>query len=1189
MLLKSLELHGFKSFPDKITLRFGNGITAVVGPNGSGKSNISDAVRWVLGEQSTKSLRGAKMEDVIFSGTSSRRAQGFAEVTLVIDNSDRRLSLDTDEVAVTRRYYRSGESEYQLNRATVRLKDIHELFMDTGLGRDGYSIIGQGRIADIVSSRSEDRREIFEEAAGISKFRYRKEEASRRLDKAEENLVRLRDILAELEAQIGPLAEQSEKAQKFLVLAAEKETLEIGLWLHALERSKNALREQERKIAVANGQYEDLARHLTDIEAEVERVYEQTQKITVQIDEIRRSAETREEQAARAESDAAVLENTIFHNGNMLEKLGQDLEAIRGAGRSIETEIARRRENIKSTKQRAEEKKDEFFALQASLSSLTEESGEHTKRLDELRRRSNELTAKAANARVEAVGAETALSQLRQRGGSVDAALAEKQDYIEKLTGETEAAKADLRETEETLLALSNTIKGYAMRVSSREEKAAGARAAAEKLSLSVREKQSRISVLTRMEQNLEGFAHSVKAVMQASEAGRLGGIHGPVSRLITTEKKYAAAIEIALGAAMQNIVVSSEGDAKRAIGFLKTAGVGRATFLPVTTIRGRTLNERGLSDCFGFVGVASDLVSFDPQYREIAQSLLGRTVVAEELDSAVNIARQYGYRFRVVTLDGQVVNAGGSLTGGSMAKSAGLLSRAAEIDGLKAQCAKTEEEHRRALQALKAAEEELSSAKADSLGAEGEYATAGEDKIRLEAELRRLSQLVSAAENDISGLEAERADSKGRMDALTARLQAAKELEEKLLAEVQACDGEIDSLTGEGARLSEKREALLEALSAARAEIASLEQEIESEEKAVEELGVRGESEEARVAGVQQEISRIEAENEAARGKIAELRESAEALRQSGRQSEARISGLRGEQASLEEKSRSLRALEKEKSCEREKLSGELARLTEQRAAMHKDYDDVQKKLYDEYGLTRHEAEQKGIVIEEPQKAQRRLTELKNQIRALGSVNVAAIDQYKEVSERYEFMSTQISDVENSRDELLRIIRDLTLNMKKLFEERFAAINSQFGVIFRDLFGGGSAELRLADPSDVLESGIDMLIQPPGKNVQNIDLFSGGEKALTAIALYFAILRVSPSPFCILDEIEAALDDVNVDRFAGYRRRMCGATQFIAITHRRGTMEEADMLYGVTMQEEGVSKLLSLNASEVSSRLGLK
>lgn len=435
MLLKSLELHGFKSFPDKITLRFGNGITAVVGPNGSGKSNISDAVRWVLGEQSTKSLRGAKMEDVIFSGTSSRRAQGFAEVTLVIDNSDRRLSLDTDEVAVTRRYYRSGESEYQLNRATVRLKDIHELFMDTGLGRDGYSIIGQGRIADIVSSRSEDRREIFEEAAGISKFRYRKEEASRRLDKAEENLVRLRDILAELEAQIGPLAEQSEKAQKFLVLAAEKETLEIGLWLHALERSKNALREQERKIAVANGQYEDLARHLTDIEAEVERVYEQTQKITVQIDEIRRSAETREEQAARAESDAAVLENTIFHNGNMLEKLGQDLEAIRGAGRSIETEIARRRENIKSTKQRAEEKKDEFFALQASLSSLTEESGEHTKRLDELRRRSNELTAKAANARVEAVGAETALSQLRQRGGSVDAALAEKQDYIEKLTG----------------------------------------------------------------------------------------------------------------------------------------------------------------------------------------------------------------------------------------------------------------------------------------------------------------------------------------------------------------------------------------------------------------------------------------------------------------------------------------------------------------------------------------------------------------------------------------------------------------------------------------------------------------------------------------------------------------------------------------------------------------------------------
>lgn len=1189
MLLKSLELHGFKSFPDKITLRFGSGITAVVGPNGSGKSNISDAVRWVLGEQSTKSLRGAKMEDVIFSGTSSRRAQGFAEVTLTIDNSDRRLPLDTDEVAVTRRYYRSGESEYQLNRATVRLKDVHELFMDTGLGRDGYSIIGQGRIADIVSSRSEDRREIFEEAAGISKFRYRKEEASRRLDKAEENLVRLRDILAELEAQLGPLAEQSEKAQKFLVLASEKETLEIGLWLHALERSKNALREQERKITVANGQYEDLARHLTDIEAEAERVYEQTQQIAVQIDEVRRSAEAREEQAARAESDAAVLQNTIFHNGNMLEKLRQDLEAIRGAGRSIETEIARRREAIEGARRRAEEKKGEFLSLQGSLSSLAEESGEHTKRLDELRRLSNELTAKAANARVEAVGAETALAQLRQRGGSVDAALAEKQAYIEKLRGEASAVESDLRGTEEALLALSNTIKGYAMRVSSREEKAAAARAAAEKLSLSVREKQSRISMLTRMEQNLEGFAHSVRAVMQASEAGRLGGIHGPVSRLITTEKQYAAAIEIALGAAMQNIVVSSEGDAKRAIGFLKSAGVGRATFLPVTTIRGRTLNERGLSDCFGFVGIASELVSFDPQYREIAQSLLGRTVVAEELDSAVNIARQYGYRFRVVTLDGQVVNAGGSLTGGSMAKSAGLLSRAAEIEGLKAQCAKTEEEHKRALQTLKAAEEELSSARADSLGAEGEYATAGEDKIRLEAEQKRLLELISAAENDISGLEAEKTDAAGRVAQLASRLQAAKELEEKLLEEARGCDGEIDSLTGTGAELAKKREALLEALSSARAGIASLEQEIESEEKAVEELGVRGQSEEARVFGVQQEMARIDAENEAARKKIDELAQTAQDLRQSGRKSEETINGLRQEQASLEEKSRSLRALEKEKSYEREKVSGELARLTEQRASMHRDHDDVLKKLYDEYGLTRHEAEQKGIVIEEPQKAQRRLTELKNQIRALGSVNVAAIDQYKEVSGRYEFMNAQISDVEKSRGELLRIIHDLTLNMKKLFEERFAAINSQFGVIFRDLFGGGSAELRLADPSDVLESGIDMLIQPPGKNVQNIDLFSGGEKALTAIALYFAILRVSPSPFCILDEIEAALDDVNVDRFAGYLRRMCGNTQFIAITHRRGTMEEADILYGVTMQEEGVSKLLFLNASEVSSRLGLK
>lgn len=1189
MLLKSLEIQGFKSFPDKTVLSFGQGITAVVGPNGSGKSNISDAIRWVLGEQSSKSLRGSKMEDVIFNGTSSRRAVGFAEVSLTVDNSARKLDFDADDVKVTRRYYRSGESEYLLNGASVRLRDIQMLFMDTGLGRDGYSIIGQGRIGDIVASKSEERREIFEEAAGISKYRYRKNEAERRLNAAEDNLLRLRDIVRELEERVGPLKIQADKARKYLALAGEKKELEIGLWLRTIEQSRETLRDLSAKLELARTQYDAAGHAVEEIDARIDEIAENAQRLTVRMDEVRQDARRFEEEAARCESDAGLLRNDIFHNTETITRLRAQLEQSETGGEGILRDIAAREEAIAEKKGTAADAEEKRRALEEELAGLVESHNTYSGRIETLSQEASALALRLSDIRVRSVTSESSLGEITMRLSQLAASISLR-------AGQNAAAEKELAQRrEEWQLAceraeeLQNTLAGYEMRYRSRASKLEAAKEEANKRNLDAGEKSRRVRLLEEMERNLEGFAQSVKAVMKQAERGELPGIHGPVSRLIQAGSAYALAVETALGAAAQNVVCDREEDAKEAIRYLKETKGGRATFLPLTSVKGNLLSENGLEGETGFIGLASSLVEADPRYAGVVRSLLGRTAVAEDLDSAVRIAKKYHYRFRIVSLDGQVVNAGGSMTGGSSVKGAGMLSRRAEIERLKKEAGFLAEKARQAQEEVARLSQDTAAAEAALTGARGELSSAGEEKIRLEGEVRRLTEQAAAAKRELEEGEAEQASLHERAEeyrriSIEAEDEAAEARQQK-----ERVETELRSLSGNREELSRRREELSAGIGEMRLQTLAIEKEIEAEHAAIADLRARLADEE----GARDSLRRQEAElrdiNKTLDERAAALTEQAGSLRTQAAGTQGRIEELMAERAKGEAEQALLRQQSRDKADEREKAGLEAARIEEKCHTVGREADDVTRRLYEEYELTRSEAEATVQPAEDIPAATRRLSDLKNRIRALGSVNVDAIEEYREVSERYEFLNAQVKDVETSKEELHRLISDLTVQMREIFIDRFRQINYNYGIVFTEMFGGGKGELKLTDPDDILGSGIEMHVQPPGKVILNLDVLSGGEKALAAIALLFAILKVTPSPFCVLDEIEAALDDVNVDRYAQYLRRMSGNSQFIVITHRRGTMEEADVLYGVTMQEQGVSKLLELRASEVEEKLGIR
>lgn len=1188
MILKALEMQGFKSFPDKTVLEFNKGITAVVGPNGSGKSNISDAVRWVLGEQSTKTLRGSKMEDVIFSGTDVRKAKGFAEVTLRLDNTDRSLNKDSDEVSVTRRYYRSGDSEYLVNGESARLRDVNELFMDTGLGRDGYSIVGQGKIADMVSPKASERRDMLEEAAGISHFRYRRGDAIKRLAQAEENLVRLRDILSELESRVGPLKAQSEKAQKFIVFAGERKNLEIGIWLNTIDKTGEKMRDQEHKIEIAEASHKEAQDELSKIGEMIDKAADGTRDINIKLEEIRNSASGFEEKLSDIDSQIKVAENSILHNNETIERINRDKAAENETEQNIDAAVSAAIECI----QKAEEQIDDATRQMDELSKQEEtyrlSSSEFSDRAAALSGEISALSVRLADCRVTAETANSSIEEIRSRISVIDESMGTRKDDYDALLKRKADAEASLKEIQDEIVSVKNAIDGYTLRFENRGKKADSVRLAIDEKQRELHKGQDRVRLLEDLEKNMEGYFGAVKAVMKESGRGALRGIHGPVSQLITVKEKYSAAIETALGAAVQHIVVDNETDAKRAMGFLKEHRAGRATFLPITAIKGRVLSEQGLDDQYGFVSIASDLVSYDNKYSEIIRWLLGRTAVAEDIDSAIVIAKKYSYRFRIVTLDGQVINAGGSMTGGSRVQNAGILSRGNEIERLKGSLASMQKELDGMLSDYKLLSEDASAAKAELEGAEGDLLRAKEENIRREGELKLASDKLSSVSSGVKELLTEKETLEKRIESVSSGAEAARSQIDELKETLENKEKELESITGDSKTLQKNREEVASKAAEIRLRIVSLQKDVEANTDEVTRLKNRKTGHLDRLSELDGEIREIEEKNDELRALTERLSADEKALKANHGDAQNQINELISQRDELEKQANDLRLHERAKSEERERLSGDIARLEERKIAMRNEYDNLTSKLYDEYQLTRREAAALEIEIDDYSLAAKRLAELKSQIRALGSVNVSAIEEYKEVSERYEFLSGQISDVETSRAELNKMIDDLTGKMAEQFREQFNRINSCFGQTFIELFGGGKAELRLEDERDVLGSDIEIKVQPPGKNVQNINLLSGGEKGLSAIALLFAILKVTPAPFCIFDEVEAALDDVNVSRYAQYVRRMTKNTQFILITHRRGTMEEADVLYGVTMQEKGVSKLLELKTAEMAKKLGL-
>ncbi len=1188
MILKALEMQGFKSFPDKTVLEFNKGITAVVGPNGSGKSNISDAVRWVLGEQSTKTLRGSKMEDVIFSGTDVRKAKGFAEVTLRLDNTDRSLNKDSDEVSVTRRYYRSGDSEYLVNGESARLRDVNELFMDTGLGRDGYSIVGQGKIADMVSPKASERRDMLEEAAGISHFRYRRGDAIKRLAQAEENLVRLRDILSELESRVGPLKAQSEKAQKFIVLAGERKNLEIGIWLNTIDKTGEKMRDQEHKIEIAEASHKEAQDELSKIGEMIDKAADGTRDINIKLEEIRNSASGFEEKLSDIDSQIKVAENSILHNNETIERINRDKAAENETEQNIDAAVSAAQECIQKAEEQIADATRQMDELSKQEETYRLNSSEFSDRAAALSGEISALSVRLADCRVTAETANSSIEEIRSRISAIDESMGTRKDDYDALLKRKADAEAELKEIQDEIVSVKNAIDGYTLRFENRGKKADSVKLAIDEKQRELHKGQDRVRLLEDLEKNMEGYFGAVKAVMKESGRGALRGIYGPVSQLITVKDKYSAAIETALGAAVQNIVVDNETDAKRAMGFLKEHRAGRATFLPITAIKGRVLSEQGLDDQYGFVSIASELVSYDNKYSEIIRWLLGRTAVAEDIDSAIAIAKKYSYRFRIVTLDGQVINAGGSMTGGSRVQNAGILSRGNEIERLKGSLASMQKELDGMLSDYKLLSEDASAAKAELEGAEGDLLRAKEENIRREGELKLASDKLSSVSSGVKELLEEKETLEKRIESVSSGAEAARSQIDELKETLENKEKELESITGDSKTLQKNREEVASKAAEIRLRIVSLQKDVEANTDEITRLKNRKTGHLDRLSELDGEIREIEEKNDELRALTERLSADEKALKANHGDAQNQINELISQRDELEKQANDLRLHERAKSEERERLSGDIARLEERKIAMRNEYDNLTSKLYDEYQLTRREAAALEIEIDDYSLAAKRLSELKSQIRALGSVNVSAIEEYKEVSERYEFLSGQINDVETSRAELNKMIDDLTGKMAEQFREQFNRINSCFGQTFIELFGGGKAELRLEDERDVLGSDIEIKVQPPGKNVQNINLLSGGEKGLSAIALLFAILKVTPAPFCIFDEVEAALDDVNVSRYAQYVRRMTKNTQFILITHRRGTMEEADVLYGVTMQEKGVSKLLELKTAEMAKKLGL-
>ncbi len=1172
MYLKSLEIHGFKSFPDKIKLTFDKGLTAVVGPNGSGKSNIGDSVRWVLGEQSTKTLRGNKMEDVIFSGTVTRKPMGFASVTLNIDNSDGTLQNMAEEVSVTRKLYRNGDSDYLINGKSVRLKDINELFMDTGLGRDGYSIIGQGRIAEIVSAKG-NRRDIFEEASGISKFRYRKVEAERKLTSVQENLVRLTDILSELESRVEPLRIQSQKAEKFLVLSEEKKKLEVSVWVNRLDDMNLKLQQLEEEILISHTEYENIERDIHQQECALEDCYRKMQESTIRSDEIRRKMIEEEQNSSELKSEIAVLENDIKHSEISIISTEQSISEME---KNIELLNVKHKNAIENISHLEKERKKIADKISSSEEKLIKAENEN-KRIDDesdksavytnnLRIKQSECILSRSTAEKIISEEEERLSVLRDNITEYNAKISEYSEKIKNSENQLDKIRKQYAESEKSLL---ESEKVYI----SKKEKYEKFTAELERLEFEIRDRQQRVRILYDLEKNMEGFAGSVKSVVRAG----INGVCGTVAQNMNVGQKYAVAIETALGGAMQNIIVENENVAKQCIGFLKNQRAGRATFLPVTSIKGHELNEQGLANCNGFISIASQIIECDSKFSGIMSFLLGRTVIAENIDTATNIAKKYNYRFRIVTVDGQVINSGGSFTGGSVQKNSGIITRKNEISSLNSDINRLSAERSALNKKIEGLYIEVKNLSVENENVKSAMASLENEDSRLVAEISGLKvlsgQIDSHNGNTIRLID----ESESKIFSAKQEIDSYQKVLDELLEKISVAETETSQEQSVKETLRKNISELTEEISELKICFAEISKDIQSQNEDVSRMAKNliefdGNKKTflENTETLKQSIIEKKSEIDSIKNKLDSLNDNTSAYLNQIRQYQA----IHTEQNKLvNEFQRKLKLL----NADKERFSGEITRLEERKENITHDFDNIIKQLFEVYELTRSEAIEIADKIDDIFIAQKSLSEVKNKIKALGSVNVDSIQEYKEVSERYSFMSEQISDIQKSKSELEKIISGLTEEMKRIFTESFQIINDNFKNIFVELFGGGKAELILTDPENVLTSGIEIKVAPPGKVIKNLISLSGGEQSFVAIAIYFAILKLRPAPFCILDEIDAALDEVNVKKYAQYLKRFTDTTQFVLVTHRRSAMEEANVLYGVTMQEDGISKLLKM------------
>lgn len=1187
MYLKRLEMQGFKSFAEKIKLDFNCGITAVVGPNGSGKSNIADAIRWVLGEQSVKTLRGSKMEDVIFAGTEHRKPLGFAEVTIVLDNSDSTLPIDYEEVAITRRVYRSGESEYLINKTNCRLKDITELLLDTGIGRDGYSVIGQGRIDEILSTRSEDRRQIFEEASGIMKYKVRKHDAEKKLELTRQNLERINDIIAELESQLEPLREQSEKARRFLDLREELKVLEVNVYLDSMKKFRDRLEVMDKQLKTVQDQINDENNKLDEITRSNKEKTDLLKSMDERLEEAKQLFYEMEGNLERCSSEIKLNQEKIANLMQNIERLDTEKAELREKIEVLETEEAGKKDRLKYLERQLEEYSAKLAGFEKQMEELLKTLDEEERSIELLKSEIMDKMDIQSDKKLQISNLRSHIENMQKRQRSIDTEVY--QNVVEK-----DREKMKKEELTESIRNAEQHIKGHKEKLSGlfreREETdkmLAELRMKQAKINSDIQSKSSRVRTLREMEQKLEGYNRSVREVLQACHAspqfGR--GIHGALAQLIEVDRKYETAIEISLGGALQNIVTQTEEDAKKAIEFLKKNKLGRATFLPIRSVEGRGFDNQTMArikQCEGFCGVASELVSHDSVYTGIIRNLLGKVVVIDNLDNGIKMARKFRYSFRIVTLDGDLLNTGGAMSGGSLEnRGTGILTRNREISEL---------------------DEELKSLRQQETGV-------SKDIKQLTEDISRIDSDISSIENEIKNNELVKirdeshlAQTDENLEKLTARMEMLRQEKEQLEREIKETGNELTKYELELLQIEEE-------ISEAKKTVAEFQEKHKEDQAArdalhtdITDYKISVNSIKESIAGVNESSDRIHTEKENMVMSITKKESEQERFREEIKKLEEQIEGLN--------------ARIKKHSEERSGRSFEIDRLTEERKILEEDIYDIvnkindtnktilllqeeysrtevrktrleaemealQDRIWNEYELTYSSAMELKKDVGSLTSAQRRINEIKNMIKELGPINVAAIDDYIKTKDRYEFMTNQRNDMEQAREKLLRVIAEMTSIMKKQFLEQFKLINKNFNDVFRELFNGGRASLTLVDEENVLESGIEIEAQPPGKKLQNMMLLSGGERAFTAIALLFAILRLKPSPFCVLDEIEAALDEANVYRFVEYLKNYSCNTQFIVVTHRKGTMEGSDMLYGVTMQEHGVSKIISMKMGE--------